>query len=189
MTSRMSLRAIAVSLIGGVAVLAPAGAAVADSSPTKPRVVDLSETPDGVKVDLGRPVAAPAGAVKPVEVRVVPRGSVAAGDKPAPLRLTPAAVSADGGGKSAPVKVQVVPRGSVAAGDKPSPEPKRVFLDKVSSEKGAPVVVPKGSVAAGERPAEAGSASGWAVTGATAVAFGVLAGAGGLMLRRRSTGV
>ncbi|MDX3596012.1 hypothetical protein PV749_33320 [Streptomyces sp. ID03-2B] len=68
-----------------------------------------------------------------------------------------------------------VPRGGVAAGDRPAPAPKEA----------APSVTPRGGVAAGERPAGSGDNSAAVLAGSVAGAA-LLAGAGTLVLRRRS---
>ncbi|MER7696010.1 hypothetical protein [Streptomyces sp. NPDC096095] len=69
----------------------------------------------------------------------------------------------------------VTPRGGVAAGEGPAPAPKEA----------APAVTPRGGVAAGERPAGGGANSTAPLAGSVAGAA-LLAGAGTIVLRRRS---
>ncbi|MZG01283.1 hypothetical protein [Streptomyces sp. SID5614] len=74
----------------------------------------------------------------------------------------------------------VTPRGGVAAGDRPAPAPKQA-----SPAEAAPSVTPRGGVAAGERQAGNGDNSTALLAGSVA-GTALLAGAGTLILRRRS---
>ncbi|MGW9245864.1 hypothetical protein [Streptomyces badius] len=74
----------------------------------------------------------------------------------------------------------VTPRGGVAAGDRPAPAPK-----KAAPAEPAPAVTPRGGVAAGERPVGSGDNS-TALLAGSAAGAALLAGAGTLVLRRRS---
>ncbi|MBV7243131.1 hypothetical protein [Streptomyces sp. MW-W600-10] len=73
-----------------------------------------------------------------------------------------------------------VPRGGVAAGDRPAPAPK-----EAAPAEAAPSVTPRGGVAAGERPSGSGDNSTAVLAGSVAGAA-LLAGAGTIVLRRRS---
>ncbi|WP_302217017.1 MULTISPECIES: hypothetical protein [unclassified Streptomyces] len=131
MISRPTLRAAVLAAVAAGAVLVPS-AAFADASP-KPSEPAAVTTPS-------------------------PERSEAAAEAPR-----------DAAAPSA------VPRGGVAAGDRPAPAPKEA----------APSVTPRGGVAAGERPAGSGDNSAAVLAGSVAGAA-LLAGAGTLVLRRRS---
>ncbi|MEU6045868.1 hypothetical protein ABZ843_20350 [Streptomyces fimicarius] len=136
MISRPTLRAAVLAAVAAGAVLVPS-AAFADASP-KPSEPAAVTTPS-------------------------PERSEAAAEAPR-----------DAAAPSA------VPRGGVAAGDRPAPAPK----EAVPAE-AAPSVTPRGGVAAGERPAGSGDNSAAVLAGSVAGAA-LLAGAGTLVLRRRS---
>ncbi|MFF9350515.1 hypothetical protein [Streptomyces sp. NPDC014734] len=76
----------------------------------------------------------------------------------------------------------VAPRGGVAAGEDPTPVP----AERAAAAKRA-AAAPRGGVAAGERPA-ATSGDSTAVLAGSAAAALLVAGAGTLVLRRRSVG-
>ncbi|CAM5661398.1 hypothetical protein [Streptomyces badius] len=98
----------------------------------------------------------------PAEVTLSPERSKAAAE--APKEAAPA----------------VTPRGGVAAGDRPAPAPK-----EAAPAEPAPAVTPRGGVAAGERPVGSGDNS-TALLAGSAAGAALLAGAGTLVLRRRS---
>ncbi|MGW6457004.1 hypothetical protein ACWF94_13970 [Streptomyces sp. NPDC055078] len=117
MSHRLSLRALFVATAAVGAAIVPAAGAFAESSPTPvpPRVERKTVSPsdggakpsDGVvkeRADLAR------GSGE--GVRVIPRGGVAAGDKPSPARERAAKVVRLGDA--------AVPRGGVAAGERPT---------------------------------------------------------------------
>ncbi|MCM2392253.1 hypothetical protein [Streptomyces albipurpureus] len=89
---RLSLRALAVTVVAAGALLVPATAAVADSSPgvkspapAPTRTVDLADGDtkrDGATVERPGTRDGKPSAVTP-EVRTVPKGGVAAGEQPA----------------------------------------------------------------------------------------------------------
>ncbi|MFI0054883.1 hypothetical protein [Streptomyces griseus] len=135
--SRPTLRAAVLAAVAAGAVLVPSAAAFADASP-KPSEPAAVTTPS-------------------------PERSEAAAEAPR-----------DAAAPSA------VPRGGVAAGDRPAPAPK----EAVPAE-AAPAVTPRGGVAAGERPAGSGDNS-TAVLAGSVAGTALLAGAGTLVLRRRS---
>ncbi|MFH9756027.1 hypothetical protein [Streptomyces griseus] len=130
--SRPTLRAAVLAAVAAGAVLVPSAAAFADASP-KPSEPAAVTTPS-------------------------PERSEAAAEAPR-----------DAAAPSA------VPRGGVAAGDRPAP----------AAKEAAPAVTPRGGVAAGERPAGSGDNSTAVLAGSVAGAA-LLAGAGTLVLRRRS---
>ncbi|MFJ6615484.1 hypothetical protein ACIQPT_34995 [Streptomyces sp. NPDC091289] len=103
-----------------------------------------------------------------------PKPSEPASAAPSPERSKAAA---DAPKEAAPA---VTPRGGVAAGDRPTPAPK-----EAGPEEAAPAVTPRGGVAAGERIAGSGDNSTTVLAGSVAGAA-LLAGAGTLVLRRRS---
>ncbi|MFE7130754.1 hypothetical protein ACFVIM_07840 [Streptomyces sp. NPDC057638] len=166
MSSRTSLRALAVIASATAALLAPATAAFADSSPAPLPKVDLSER-------AGGPAQGTA---------LLPRGGVAAGDKP--QVVNPAEKPRTGWAK---VSATMPPR-EVAAGDKPRVAPR----DTVWSTSPQPMplregaVTPRGGVAAGERPAERDGSG--ALIGTAAGIAALAAGAGTLVVRRRYQG-
>lgn len=93
---RLSLRALAATVVAAGALLAPATVAVADSSPgvkspapAPTRTVDLSDRERSPSLKDGGPAAENSGprdaksSVTTPEVRTVPRGGVAAGEQPA----------------------------------------------------------------------------------------------------------
>lgn len=82
--------------------------------------------------------------------------------------------AADDAAKEA-ARPAVTPRGGVAAGEGPAP----------AAKEAAPAVTPRGGVAAGERPASSGDNSTAVLAGSVAGAA-LLAGAGTIVLRRRS---
>lgn len=102
MSHRLSLRTAVLAAVAVGAVLAPAGAAFASDSPkpvpTKPNDATKTSAP---------PSAMPSDA---------PRGGVAAGNRPAPSRLSPTPVPAQMAGATP----HSVPRGGVAAGERPA---------------------------------------------------------------------
>ncbi|MFI5481076.1 hypothetical protein ACIBAB_18360 [Streptomyces rubiginosohelvolus] len=102
----------------------------------------------------------------PVEATPSPERSEAAAEAPseAPQDAAPA----------------VTPRGGVAAGDRPAPAPKQA-----APAEAAPSVTPRGGVAAGERQAGNGDNSTTLLAG-SAAGTALLAGAGTIVLRRRS---
>ncbi|WP_278191883.1 hypothetical protein [Streptomyces sp. TRM75563] len=130
MISRPTLRAAVLAAVAAGAVLVPSAAAFADASP------------------------------KPSEPAVA---------TPAPERSEAAAEAPRDAAPSA------VPRGGVAAGDRPAP----------AAKEAAPSVTPRGGVAAGERPEGSGDNSTAVLAGSVAGAA-LLAGAGTIVLRRRS---
>ncbi|MFE6984651.1 hypothetical protein [Streptomyces griseus] len=133
--SRPTLRAAVLAAVAAGAVLVPSAAAFADASP------------------------------KPSEPAVA---------TPSPERSEAAAEAPRDAAPSA------VPRGGVAAGDRPAPAPK-----EAAPAEAAPSVTPRGGVAAGERPAGSGDNSTAVLAGSVAGAA-LLAGAGTIVLRRRS---
>ncbi|MGC5542201.1 hypothetical protein OH733_03815 [Streptomyces griseus] len=130
--SRPTLRAAVLAAVAAGAVLVPSAAAFADASP-KPSEPAAVTTPS-------------------------PERSEAAAEAPRDAAVPSA-----------------VPRGGVAAGDRPAP----------AAKEAAPAVTPRGGVAAGERPAGSGDNSAAVLAGSVAGAA-LLAGAGTLVLRRRS---
>ncbi|MEV6075639.1 hypothetical protein AB0L80_11115 [Streptomyces sp. NPDC052069] len=101
---------------------------------------------------------------------------------PSPVAEQPTARPADSGAGDRPAPA-VKPRGGVAAGDRPAPAVK-TRGDAGAGESAAPAVKPRGGVAAGERPAGGGDST-TALVGSAAGAM-LLAGAGTIVLRRRS---
>ncbi|WP_327371328.1 hypothetical protein [Streptomyces sp. NBC_01217] len=95
MPHRLSLRTAVLAAVAAGAVLVPSAAALADSTPTPVPSVERS-----------------AAAARGAQPSAVPRGGVAAGDRPAPAR--PERAAAAGRGPSA------APRGGVAAGERPA---------------------------------------------------------------------
>ncbi|MFI1223391.1 MULTISPECIES: hypothetical protein [unclassified Streptomyces] len=73
----------------------------------------------------------------------------------------------------------VAPRGGVAAGDRPAPAP-----TEAGPQQAAPAVTPRGGVAAGERPVSGDNST--AVLAGSVAGAALLAGAGTIVLRRRS---
>ncbi|MFG3408414.1 hypothetical protein [Streptomyces sp. NPDC048142] len=143
------------------AVLA-AVAAGAVLVPSAAAFADASPKPsEPAVVDLSRSEAAKDAPKEAARPAVTPRGGVAAGEGPAPAAK-----------EAAPA---VTPRGGVAAGEGPAP----------AAKEAAPAVTPRGGVAAGERPAGSGDNSTTVLAGSVAGAA-LLAGAGTLVLRRRS---
>lgn len=130
MSPRPSLRSALLAALAAGAVLVPATSAFADSAPAKPSSAS----------------AEPSAAARP-------------------------AASAEPAQSARP---SAVPRGGVAAGDRPSAAPSAV-----------PATAPRGGVAAGERPA-GGSNDGTAALVGTALGAVLVAGAGTVVLRRRS---
>ncbi|MFD4022618.1 hypothetical protein ACFWRV_03745 [Streptomyces sp. NPDC058576] len=115
---------------------------------------------------------------------LVPSAAAFADASPKPSEAAPAAPSperSEAAGEAPKAAAPVVtPRGGVAAGDRPAPAAK-----ETAPEEAAPAVTPRGGVAAGERPAGSGDNS-TAVLAGSAAGAALLAGAGTLVLRRRS---
>ncbi|MFF7493628.1 hypothetical protein [Streptomyces rubiginosohelvolus] len=114
---------------------------------------------------------------------LVPTAAFAdASPKPsAPVAATPAPERSEAASEApqdaAPA---VTPRGGVAAGDRPAPAPKQA-----APAEAAPSVTPRGGVAAGERQA-GNSDNSTALLAGSVAGTALLAGAGTLVLRRRS---
>ncbi|GGZ52032.1 hypothetical protein GCM10010387_52880 [Streptomyces inusitatus] len=198
-TYRLSPRALVVAVAAAGAMIVPAGAAFADSTPTATPSAGAGDTREkkaaaaaeerwanasAADKEALRKKGATAGTVWAPEVRT-PRGGVAAGEQPK-VNL----------GDAKPVKPTdrrapaVTPRGGVAAGEQPRVSPGDAKSTARPSAKPADrrapaVVAPRGGVAAGERPAESGGTTGL-FTG-SAVAFALVAGAGVLVVRRRAS--
>ncbi|MEO3978193.1 hypothetical protein [Streptomyces sp. CAU 1734] len=180
MSSRLSLRALAVAGAAISAVLAPAGVAFADST------TPASPSP-AVKSKSEKPAPAPARDAKVVKL---PRGGVAAGDKPSPaVQEKRKAGERQIFDLSRDAKVVKLPRGGVAAGDKPSPavKEKRGAGDTrvIDLSRDGKATTPRGGVAAGEQPAAAGGSGNTAVIVGSVAGFALLAGASTLVIRRR----
>ncbi|MFH8884094.1 hypothetical protein [Streptomyces californicus] len=116
---------------------------------------------------------------------LVPSAAAFADSSPKPVASAPAA-SAPSPERSeatsaAPKEAApaTAPRGGVAAGEAPTPAPKAA-----EPEVAAPATAPRGGVAAGERPAAEPAST--AVLAGSAVGAVLLAGAGTIVLRRRS---
>lgn len=129
MSPRPSLRNALLAALAAGAVLVPATSAFADSAPAKPSSASAEPS-----------AARPAASAEPAQS----------------------------------ARPSAVPRGGVAAGDRPSAAPSAV-----------PATAPRGGVAAGERPA-GGSNDGTAALVGTALGAVLVAGAGTVVLRRRS---
>ncbi|WP_328320903.1 hypothetical protein [Streptomyces sp. NBC_00388] len=122
---------------------------------------------------------------------LVPSTAAFASDspKPAAAKTEPSAAPADRSEAAAranaprAVRPGTAPRGGVAAGDKPAPKAR--VATPVPKDRAAAAPAPRGGVAAGERPT-GNSGTTPALIGSAAGAV-LLAGAGTVVLRRRST--
>ncbi|GAA2229340.1 hypothetical protein GCM10010232_14490 [Streptomyces amakusaensis] len=192
-TYRLSPRALVVAVAAVGAMIAPAGAAFADSTPTATPSAGVEDTrkkkaaaaeerwakASAADKEALRKKGAAAGTVWAPEVRT-PRGGVAAGEQPkvssggTKSTARPSAKPAD---RRTPT---VAPGAGVTEREQP-----KVNLGDAKSTARPAVVTPRGGVAAGERPAESGGTTGL-LTG-SAVAFALVAGAGVLVVRRRAS--
>ncbi|MEW2068705.1 hypothetical protein [Streptomyces sp. NPDC007346] len=109
MTARLTLRTAVLAAVAAGAVLVPSTAAFADATPKPSAPAESAPEVSPERAKAAEAAEAAEDAPKEARPSVVPRGGVAAGDRPVPAAPREAA--------PAPA---VVPRGGVAAGERPA---------------------------------------------------------------------